>query len=144
MTVSITTFCIKCHYAESRNLFFGRMSICSVSLSLVSSCWVHGILKGGSITVPLTSFLTGLESAAWHLTISIFICKTDYSKPVKQEVNGTMDTSPFSIPPGCRYAECRGARLLGQILPSCNNSVRWQTFWQPPQLLGGCQWRNDD
>jgi hypothetical protein len=50
--------------------------------------------KGGSITVPLTSCLTGLESAVWQLTIFVFICKTDKSKPVKQEVNGT---SPFSI-----------------------------------------------
>jgi hypothetical protein len=46
--------------------------------------------KGGSITVPLTSCLTGLESAVWQLTIFVFICKTDYSKPVKQEVNGTV------------------------------------------------------
>ncbi len=37
----------------------------------------QGILKGGSITVPLTSFLTGLESAVLQLTISVFICKTD-------------------------------------------------------------------
>jgi hypothetical protein len=28
----------------------------------------------------------------------VFICKTDKSKPVKQEVNGTSDTSHFSIP----------------------------------------------
>ncbi len=46
--------------------------------------------KGGSITVPLTSCLTGSESAVWQLTIFVFICKTGgqwYS-----------DTSPFSIP----------------------------------------------
>jgi hypothetical protein len=36
-----------------------------------------GNTKGGSITVPLTSCLTGLESAAWQLTIFVFICKTD-------------------------------------------------------------------
>jgi hypothetical protein len=48
-----------------------------------------GNTKGGSITVLLTSCLTGLESAVWQLTIFVFICKTDYSKPVKQEVNGT-------------------------------------------------------
>ncbi len=38
----------------------------------------------------MTSCLTGLESAVWQLTIFLFICKTDYSKPVKQEVNGTV------------------------------------------------------
>jgi len=32
--------------------------------------------KGGSITVPLTSCLTGLESAVWPLTIFVFIFKT--------------------------------------------------------------------
>ncbi len=34
----------------------------------------QGILKGGSITVLLTSCLTGLESAVWQLTIFVFIC----------------------------------------------------------------------
>ncbi len=38
--------------------------------------------KGGSITVPLTSCLTGLESGAWLQTIIAFICKTDWSKLV--------------------------------------------------------------
>ncbi len=33
--------------------------------------------KGGSITVPLTSCLTGLELAVWQLTIIVFIWKTD-------------------------------------------------------------------
>ncbi len=36
-----------------------------------------GKTKGGSIIVPLTSCLTGLESAVCQLTIFIFICKTD-------------------------------------------------------------------
>jgi hypothetical protein len=36
-----------------------------------------GNTKGGSITVPLTSCLTGLESAVWQLTIFVHICKTD-------------------------------------------------------------------
>ncbi len=30
-----------------------------------------------TITEPLTSCLTGLESAVWQLTIFVFICKTD-------------------------------------------------------------------
>jgi hypothetical protein len=33
--------------------------------------------KWGSITVPLTSCLTGLEFAVCQLTIFVFICKTD-------------------------------------------------------------------
>jgi hypothetical protein len=31
----------------------------------------------GSITVLLTSCLTGLESAVWQLTIFVLTCKTD-------------------------------------------------------------------
>ncbi len=38
---------------------------------------LSGNTKGGSITVLLTSCLTGLESAVWQLTIFAFICKTD-------------------------------------------------------------------
>jgi hypothetical protein len=53
-----------------------------------------GNTRGGSITVPLTSCLTGLESAVRQLTIFIFIFKTDYSKPVKQEVNGIVVLPP--------------------------------------------------
>ena len=34
-----------------------------------------GNTKGGNITVPLTSCLTGLESAVCQLTIFVFICK---------------------------------------------------------------------
>jgi len=36
----------------------------------------QGILNG-DITVPLTSYLTGLELAVWQLTIFVFIFKTD-------------------------------------------------------------------
>jgi hypothetical protein len=57
-----------------------------------------GNTKGGSITVPLTSCLTGLESAVWLLTIFVFICKTDESKLVKQEVNGTVILPTLVIP----------------------------------------------
>jgi hypothetical protein len=56
------------------------------------------ITKGGSITVPITSSLTGLEPAVSQLTIFVFICKTDKSKPVKQEVNGTVILPPLVFP----------------------------------------------
>jgi len=36
-----------------------------------------GYTKGGSITVPMTSSLTGLESGVLQLKIFVFICKTD-------------------------------------------------------------------
>ncbi len=61
-------------------------------------CLSPGNTKAGSITVPLTSCLTGLESAVWQLTIFVFICKTDLSKPVKQEVNCTVILPPLVFP----------------------------------------------
>ncbi len=57
-----------------------------------------GNTKGGCITVPLTSCLTGLESAVCQLTIFVLICKTELSKPVKQEVNGTVIFPPLVFP----------------------------------------------
>ncbi len=65
---------------------------CSSQESLFT---LPGNTKRGSITVPLTSCWTGLESAVWQLTIFVFICKTDQSKPVKQEVNGTVMLPPL-------------------------------------------------
>jgi hypothetical protein len=61
----------------------------SLGLNEISSNWyahkmshdnllTHpGNTKGGSITVLLTSCLTGLESLVWQLAIFVFICKTD-------------------------------------------------------------------
>ncbi len=54
----------------------------SLILKVLFCKLVAGNTKGG-ITIPLTSCLTGLESAVWQLTFSVFISKTDYSKPVK-------------------------------------------------------------
>jgi hypothetical protein len=62
-----------------------------------------GNTKRESIIVPLTSCLTGLESAVWQLTIFDFICKTNYSNPVKQEVNGTVILPPLIFPDGTYY-----------------------------------------
>ncbi len=53
-----------------------------------------GNTKGGSITVPLTSGLTGLQSAVWQLTIFVFIRKTGSQRH--------SDASPFSIP--CQHS----------------------------------------
>jgi hypothetical protein len=46
--------------------------------------------KRGSITVPLTSCLTGLNSSVLQIKTKIVSCHTANSKPVKQEVNGTV------------------------------------------------------
>jgi hypothetical protein len=51
---------------------------------------VSGNTKKGSITVPLTSCLTGLDLSVLQIKTKIVGCHTADSKPVKQEVNGTM------------------------------------------------------
>ncbi len=70
-----------CHW------WFGKISWSVFSIFLSA---YPGNTKGGSVTVPLSSCLTTLESAVWQLKIFVFICKTEKSKAVKQEVNGTM------------------------------------------------------
>ncbi len=103
----------ECHYAECHcaECHYGSQLI---FLEILTKFWeknfqkktsrtdqrdvVPGNTKGGSITVPLTSCLTGFESAVWQLTILVFICKTDYSKPVIQEVNGTEILPPLVFP----------------------------------------------
>ncbi len=49
-----------------------------------------GNTKGGSITVPLTSCLTGLDQSVLQIKTKNVSCHTADSKPVKQEVNGTV------------------------------------------------------
>ncbi len=66
-----------------------------------------GNTKGGSITVPLTSCSTVLESAVWQQTIFVFICKANLSKPVKQEVNSTV-----ILPPSVFHGQANSGRKL--------------------------------
>jgi hypothetical protein len=54
-----------------------------------------GNIKGGSITVPLTSCLTGLEYSVLQIKTKIVSCHTADSKPVKQEVNSTVILPPL-------------------------------------------------
>jgi len=61
----------------------------------------HGLAQGilkGSIIVPLTSCLTGLDESVLQIKTKIVSCHTTDSKPVKQEVDGTVILPPFSIP----------------------------------------------
>jgi hypothetical protein len=52
--------------------------------------------KGGSITVPLTSCLTYLDKPVLQIKTIIVSCHN--SKPVKQEVNGTVILPPLVFP----------------------------------------------
>ena len=55
--------------------------------------------KGGSITVPLTSCLTGLDQSVLQIKTKIVSCHTADSKPVKQEVSGTAILPPLVFIP---------------------------------------------
>ncbi len=57
-----------------------------------------GNAKGGSITVLLTSCLTGLESAVWHLTSFCFHLQNRLIQTSQTGGQQYSDTSPFSIP----------------------------------------------
>ncbi len=57
-----------------------------------------GNTKGGSITVLLTSCLTGLDKSVLQIKTKNISCHTADSKPVKQEVNGTVILPTLVIP----------------------------------------------
>jgi hypothetical protein len=59
-----------------------------------------GNIKGGIITVPLTSCLTCLDKSVLQIKTKIFSCHTADPKPVKQEVNGRMILPPLVFPAG--------------------------------------------
>jgi hypothetical protein len=62
------------------------------------STTVPGNTKGGSITVPLTSCLTGLDYPVLQIKTKIVCCHRADSKPVKLEVNGTVILPPLVFP----------------------------------------------
>jgi hypothetical protein len=57
-----------------------------------------GNTKGGSIIVPLTSCLNGLDKSVLKIKTKIVSCYTADSKPVKQEVNDTVILPPLVFP----------------------------------------------
>jgi hypothetical protein len=57
-----------------------------------------GNTKRGSITVLLTSCLIGLYQSVSQIKTKIVSCHTADSKPVKQEVNGTVILPPLVFP----------------------------------------------
>ncbi len=55
----------------------------------------RGNTEGGSITVPLTSCLAGLDKSVLQIKTTIATCHSADSKPVKQEVNGKVILPPL-------------------------------------------------
>jgi hypothetical protein len=72
-----------------------------------------GNTKGGCITVPLTSCLTGLNSSVLQINAKIVSSLTADSKPVKQEVNSTMILPPLVFP-GLSFISQLAKRVRGE------------------------------
>ncbi len=78
-------------------LIFVRKGWCTVRYS----AWLEaGNTKGGSITVLLTSCLTGLDLSVLQIKTKIVRCHTADSKSVNQEVNCTVIRPPLVFPVG--------------------------------------------
>jgi hypothetical protein len=70
-----------------------------------------GNTKRGSITVPLTSCLTGLEKSVLQMQTKNVSSNTADSKPFKQEVNGTVILPPLVFPGQMFFEEKTGNHL---------------------------------
>ncbi len=71
---------------------------------------ISGNTKGGSITVLLTSCLTGLDSSVLQIKTKIVSSHTTDSKPDKQEVNGTVILPPLVFPVYLVNVSCNDAQ----------------------------------
>jgi hypothetical protein len=67
-------------------------------MSVVGFNLTAGNTNKASITVPLTSCLTGLEQSDLQIKAKIVSCHKADSKPVKQKVNGTVIPPPLVFP----------------------------------------------
>ncbi len=109
-----------------------------------------GNTKGGSITVPLTSCLTGLDESVLQIKTKIVSCHTADSKPVKQEVNGTVILPPLVFPVKTfrlkmfynPFSSCRKKRKQRPNLESLRRKMRQlrtKIFSNWPQdVVAGC------
>ncbi len=92
-----------------------------------------GNTKGGSITVPLTSCLTGLDLSVLQIK-KIVCCHTADSKPVKQEVKSTVILPPLVFP-WCHFSNY----LLSQIVFS--ETCSFEPIWNCDKSWTREYWR---
>jgi hypothetical protein len=75
-----------------------------------------GNTKGGSITVPLTSCLTGLDHPVLQIKTKNLSIHTADSKLVKQEVNGTVILPPLVFPGASNSTTSEASEKIGVIV----------------------------
>jgi hypothetical protein len=94
-------YCIpETELTKGKHTSLATIDYCEYSPSFGSAMVDPGNTKWGSITVPLTSCLTGLDLSVMQIKTNIVSCHTADSKPVKQEVNGTVIIPPLVFPGG--------------------------------------------
>ncbi len=81
-------------------------------MGTIALCTGAGNVKGGIITVPLTSCFTGLDWSVLQIKTKIVSCQTADSKPVTQEVNGTVILPPLVFPDRGIFAKVLSYRFL--------------------------------
>ncbi len=85
-------------------------------IACICGMWdVAGNTKGGSIIVPLTSCLTGLEQSVLQVKTKIVSSHTADSKPVKQEVGGTVILPPLVFP-GCGMRSIFQVQIMKMVI----------------------------
>ncbi len=87
-------------YYEMSHTLFSSLDVQQTHLLLICQnvCPQGVVTKGGTIIVPLTSCLTGLDQSVLQIKRKIVSCHTANSKPVKQEVNSTVILPPLVFP----------------------------------------------
>jgi hypothetical protein len=90
-------------------------------------CLLEGTLKGGSITVPLSSCLTGLDWSVLQIKTTIVSFHTADSKPVKQEVNGTVTLPRLVFRADWVLVSATG-HWKGSTIRHCNNTCNNLTY----------------
>jgi hypothetical protein len=91
-----------------------KIKTTKVSKNVFISWHGAGNTKGGRITVPLTSCLTGLDESVLQIITKIVSWHTAYSKPVQQEVNGTVILPPLVFPAWGKFPTLLKTTLLNR------------------------------
>ncbi len=84
--------------ATVAGIFRAFVAFCRVTGMFSLPYILAGNTKGGSIIVPLTSCLTGLDKSVLLIKTKIVSCHIANFKPAKQEVNGTVILPPLVFP----------------------------------------------
>ncbi len=89
-------------------------------------CHQPGNTKG----VPLTSCLTGLDQSVLQIKTKNVSCHTADSKPIKQEVNGTVILPPLVFP----ASTSAKTSWPSHTATSSKNRPKLKTFWENSPL----------